>query len=95
MVHNIWMLKHLKINIKVKTYKSKNWSFQKGKQIVPKTRFLSHNVQDCCKVIDDWEVTLFEKCEMHEQLKEREMFWQHELETFYPLDLNGKEEYLF
>ena len=27
--------------------------------------------------IDDWEVTLFEKCQTHKQLKEKEMFWQH------------------
>ena len=36
-----------------------------------------------------------EKCETHKQLKEREMFWQHKLKTFYPLDLNEKEEHLF
>ena len=32
---------------------------------------------------------------MHKQLKESETFWQHKLETFYPLGLNEKEEYLF
>ena len=41
------------------------------------------------------EVLLFEKCETHKQLKERETFWQHKLKTFYLLDLNEKEEYLF
>ena len=40
-------------------------------------RFHSHYVQDCHKDIDDWEVTLFEKCEAHNQLKENEMSWQH------------------
>ena len=43
----------------------------------------------------DWEVTLFEKCETHKQLKKRETFWHHKLKTFYPLGLNEKEEYLF
>ena len=38
--------------------------------------------------------TLFEQCETHKQLKERETFWQHRLKTFYPLGLNEKEEYL-
>ena len=51
--------------------------------------------QDCHRGIDDWEVTLFEKCETHKQLKERETFWQHKLKTFYSLGLNEKEEYLF
>ena len=67
----------------------------KRKQNVPQKRFHSHYVQDCHKGIDDWEVTLFEKCETHKQLKERETFWQHKLKTFYPLGLNEKEEYLF
>ena len=45
--------------------------------------------------IDDWGFTLFEKCETHKQVKERETFWQHKLKTFYPHGLNEKEEYLF
>ena len=57
--------------------------------------FKIHYIQDCHRGIDDWEVTLFEKCETHKQLKERETFWQHKLKTFYPLGLNEKEEYLF
>ena len=27
--------------------------------------------------IDDWQFLLIEQCETHEQLKERETFWQH------------------
>ena len=42
----------------------------------------SHYIQDCHRGIDDWEVTLFEKCETHKQLKEMETFWQHELKLF-------------
>ena len=30
-------------------------------------------------------MTLFQKCETHKQLKERETFWQQKLKTFYPL----------
>ena len=45
--------------------------------------------------IGDWDFTLFEQCETHKQLKERETFWQHRLKTFYPLGLNEKEEYLY
>ena len=65
------------------------------KNNVPQKCFYSHYIQDCHRGIDDWEVTLFEKCETHKQLKERETFWQHKLKTFYPLGLNEKEEYLF
>ena len=76
-------------------YKTKHRSFRNGKQNAPKKRFHSHYPQDCHRGIDDWEVTLFEKYKTHKQLKEREMFWQPKLETFYPLGLNKKEEYLF
>ena len=54
-----------------------------------------HYIQDCHRGIDDWEVTLFEKCETPKQLKVRETFSQHKLKTFYPLGLNEKEKYLF
>ena len=52
-------------------------------------------IHDCHRGIDDWKVTLFEKCETHKQLKESETFWQHILRIFYPLGVNEKEEYLF
>ena len=71
-------------------YKSKHLSFWKGKQNVTQKRFYPYYVQDCHKGIDDWEVTLFEKCEMHKQLTERETFWQNKLKTFYSLGLNEK-----
>ena len=84
-----------KFHLQFNDNKSKQASFWKGKQNIPQKRFHLHYVQDCHKSIDDWEVTLFEKCETHKQLKERETFWQHNLKTFYPLALSGKEEYLF
>ena len=80
--------------LRFKNYKSKHQFFRKGKQNVPQKRFHSHYVQDCHKGIDDWEVTLFEKCETHKQLKERETFLATQIENIYPLVLNGKEEYL-
>ena len=51
--------------------------------------------QDCHRGIDDWQVILFVRFETHKQLEETETFWQHRSETFYPLDLIEKEEYLF
>ena len=76
-------------------YKSKHRSFRKGKQNVLEKRFHSHYIQDCHTGIDDWKETLFEKCETHKKLKERETFWQHKLKTFYPPGLNEKQDYLF
>ena len=84
-----------KFCLRFNNYKMKHRSFRKGKQTVLQRRFHSHYVQDCHRGTDDWEVTLFEKCETHNQLKEGETFWQHKLKTFYPLGLNEKEEYLF
>ena len=81
--------------IQFNNYKRKCQSFRKGKQNVPQKCFHSQYVQDCLKGIDDWEFTLFEKCETRKQLEEREPFWQHKLKTFYPLALNEKEEDLF
>ena len=49
-------------------------SFRKGKQNVPQKRFRLQYVPDCRKGIDDWEATLFEKCETRKHLKERETF---------------------
>ena len=64
-----------KFRLRFNNYKSKHRSFRKGKQNVPEKRFHSPFIQDCHRVIDDWEVILFEKCETHKQLKERETFW--------------------
>ena len=81
-----------KFRLRFDNYKSKHQSFQKGKQNVPQKRFY---LQDCHKSVDDWKVTLFEKCQTHKQLKERETFWQRKLKTFYPLGLNEKAEFFF
>ena len=46
-------------------------------------RFLpTVSLRDCLRGIDDWKVTVFEKCETHI------------MRTFFPLGLNEKEEYL-
>ena len=71
-----------KFHIRFNNYKSKHRS--KGKQNVPQKRSQSHYVQDCHKDIEDWEVTLFQKCETHKRLKERDTFWQHKIENILP-----------
>ena len=64
-----------KFRLRFNNNKSKQRSFRKGKQNVPQKRFHSHYIQDCHRSIDDWEVTLFDKCETHKQILKRETFW--------------------
>ena len=77
------------------TLKAKHRAFRKGNRKIPQKCFHDHYCLDGHLGIDDWDFTLFEQCETHKQLKEREAFWQHQFETFYPLGLNEKEEYLY
>ena len=49
--------------------KSKHRSVRKGKQNVQQRRFHSHYVEECYIGIDDSEITLFGKCEIHKQPK--------------------------
>ena len=84
-----------KFRYRFNNYKSKHRAFRKGNQKVPQKRFHAHYCLDGHSGIDDWNFVIFEQCETHEQLKERETFWQHRLKTFYPIGLNEKEEYLY
>ena len=83
-----------KFRYRFNNYKSKHRAFRKGNRKIPQKRFHDHYCLDDHLGIDDWDFTLFEQCETHKQLKERETFWQHQLKTFSPLGLNEKEEYL-
>ena len=69
--------------------------FRQENRTYHRSFFIETTLKNCHTGIDDWEVTLFEKCETDKQLKERETFWQHKLKSFYPISLNEKEEYLF
>ena len=44
---------------------------------------------------DNWEVKLIDQTDNVEDLRKRESFWQHELETFQPNGLNEREVALF
>ena len=52
---------------------------------VSQKRFHEHYGQHSHNGIDDWQFALIEQCETHEQLKERETFWQHRLKNILPL----------
>ena len=44
---------------------------------------------------EDWEVRFIDQTDTVEDLRKREFFWQHELETFQPNGLNEREVALF
>ena len=79
-----------KFRLLVNNYKSKHRSLRNQKQNTRKKRFHSHYIHDCHKGIDDWKVTLFEKCETHKQLKEREIFRKCKWRMFSPFGLKEK-----
>ena len=56
-------------------YKSKHRAFRKGNRKIPQKLFHNSYCLDGHLGIDDYDFTLFEQCETHKQLKERETFW--------------------
>ena len=81
-----------KFRYRFNNYNSKHRAFRKGNQKVPQKRFHALYCLNGHSGIDDSSFVIFEQCEIHEQLKERESFWQHRLKTFYSIGLNEKEE---
>ena len=79
-----------KFRYRFNNYKSKHRGFRKRNRRIPKERVHDHDCLDRQVEIDDWDFKLFEQCETHKQLKEKETFWQDRLKTFYPLGLNEK-----
>ena len=80
-----------KFRCRFNNYKSKQKAFRKGNQKVPQKRFHAHYCLNGHSGIDDWKFVIFTRSETHEQLQEREAFWQHRLKTFYEIGLNEKE----
>ena len=62
------------------------------KRKVSQQHFHEHYEQHSHNGIDDCQFTLIEQCETQEQLKERKIFRQHRLKTFYPYGHNEKKE---
>ena len=85
----------VKFQYRLNNYKSKHRTFRKGSQKIPQKRFHCHYCLDSHLGIYDWDFTLFEQCDTHKQLKQKESFFQHRVKTFYPFVLNENEEYLY
>ena len=84
-----------KFRYRLNNYKGKHRAFRKGNKNVYPKLFRTLYYLDGHSGIYDWNFVIFGQCETHEQLKERETFWQHGLKNFYPIGLNEKEEYLY
>ena len=55
-------------------YKYQHRTFRKGNLKVPQKRFDAHYCLGGYSGINDWYFAIFEQCETHEQLQERETF---------------------
>ena len=78
-------------------YRSSQRNFEKGKKVLQES-FHSHFTEDCHCGEDDWNVTLIDQANNLEEVRRKESFWQHELNTFEPHGLNEREvtlEYKF
>ena len=61
---------------------SKHRAFRKGNRKISQKIFHDHYCLDGHLRIDDWGFTLFEQCETHKQLKERESLGSTNLKLF-------------
>ena len=83
-----------KFRARFNNYKSTHRSYRK-KRKVSQQQFHEHYGHYSHNGIDHWQFTLIEQYETHQQLIERETFWQRRLKTFYPYELNESKEYLY
>ena len=75
-------------------YRSAHRNFLKRKKVKQES-FNAHFAEADHNGEEDWEVRLIDQTDNVEDLRKRESFWQHELETFQPNGLNEREVALF
>ena len=71
-----------KFRYRFNNYKSKHRAFRKNPRKIPQKLFHDHHCLNGHLGIADWGFTLFEQCEPHKQLKERETFGRTGLKLF-------------
>ena len=74
-------------------YKSARRNFIKG-NTAKQASFHAH-FEDDKHGMSDWEITLIDQTESVDDLRRRESFWKHELDTFQPNGLNEHNVALF
>ena len=80
-----------KFCMRLNNYISPHKSFKTKKQETKKL-FHEHYIQDDHEGNDDWQFTLIDQCTTNAELRKGELYWQHRLKTFFPNDLNEREE---
>ena len=71
-------------------YQSAQRNFEKVKKVKQES-FHVHFSEEGHYGEKDWVITLIDSAENVEELRKKESFWQHELNTFQPLGLNERE----
>ena len=69
-------------------------NYRKNRKVKQQS-FHAHFADDIHSGENGWEVRLTDQSDSTEDLRKRESFWQHELDTFQPNCLNEREEALF
>ena len=64
-------------------------------RVIKQESFNAHFAEANYNGEEDWEVRLIDQTDNVEDLRKRESFWQHELETFQPNGLNECKVALF
>ena len=76
-------------------YRCGHRNYRKNMMKVKQDSFRAHFADGAHSAERDWEVTLIDQSESTENLRKRESFWQHELDTSQPNGLNEREVALF
>ena len=78
-------------------YKSTHRKFKNKKQVPKETFkqkiFHEHFSSDDHNGIQNWVITLIEQVDNEKFLRQKDLFWAHKLDTFYPNGLNQREIY--
>ena len=71
------------------SYRCAHCNYCKNRKVKQES-FHSHFADDIHSGEGDWEVRLIDQSDRTEDLRKRESFWQHELDTFKPNGLNQR-----
>ena len=80
--------------LRFNNYKCAHRNFLKGKEVKQES-FHAHFEESNHNGESDWEIQIIDQGCNEEDIRRRESFWQHELDTFQPNGLNDREVTLF
>ena len=76
-------------------YRNQFFSDKRGnKTSICQEKFHKHFCGDGHTGIEDWEITLIDSATSEKSLREKELFWQYKLQTFFPFGLNEIEAHI-